>query len=147
MCVLESHALTRRFGEYTAVDRLTLSLDGGEIFGLLGPNGAGKTTIIKMLTTLLSPSSGSACVAGFDIVQSAREVRRVIGYVPQLVSADGSLSGYENLLIFAKLYDIPRSERSSRIRDALTFMGLADAEKSHMLFNTLFDHCLHSQNT
>jgi len=127
MCVLETKALTRRFGGNTAVDGLTVSLDGGEVFGLLGPNGAGKTTTIKMLTTLLVPTSGSACVAGFDVDDRAGEVRRAIGYVPQLVSADGNLSGYENLLIFAKLYDIPSAERSSRIHDALIFMGLADA--------------------
>lgn len=127
MQILETDALSRRFGEQTAVDRVSVSLDAGEAFGLLGPNGAGKTTMIKMLTTLLPPTSGSASVAGFDIVRRAREVRRVIGYVPQLVSADGSLSGYENLLIFAKLYDIPRSERSSRIGEALSFVGLADA--------------------
>jgi ABC-2 type transport system ATP-binding protein len=127
MPILETEALTRLFGEHTAVDRVSLSLDAGESFGLLGPNGAGKTTMIKMLTTLLPPTSGSARVAGFEIVGRAREVRRVIGYVPQLVSADGSLSGHENLLLFARLYDIPRSERASRISEALSFVGLADA--------------------
>jgi ABC-2 type transport system ATP-binding protein len=124
--VLETDALTRRFGELTAVDRLTISLESGEVFGLLGPNGAGKTTVIKMLTTLLPPTSGNARVAGFDIIHHPAEVRRVIGYVPQLVSADGSLTGYENLLIFAKLFDIPRSERESRVHEALEFMGLAE---------------------
>jgi ABC-2 type transport system ATP-binding protein len=126
MMVLETDALTRRFGELTAVDRLTISLESGEVFGLLGPNGAGKTTVIKMLTTLLPPTSGNARVAGFDIIHHPAEVRRVIGYVPQLVSADGTLTGYENLLIFAKLYDIPRSERESRVRESLEFMGLAE---------------------
>jgi ABC-2 type transport system ATP-binding protein len=126
MIVLETTSLTRRFGALTAVDALTLSVESGEVFGLLGPNGAGKTTVIKMLTTLLSPTSGNARVAGFDIVHHASEVRRVIGYVPQLVSADGTLTGYENLLIFAKLYDIPRSERQARVHDALEFMGLAE---------------------
>jgi len=126
MMVLETDALTRRFGTLTAVDRLTISVESGEVFGLLGPNGAGKTTAIKMLTTLLPATSGNARVAGFDINHHAAEVRRVIGYVPQLVSADGSLTGYENLLIFAKLYDIPRSERESRVREALEFMGLTE---------------------
>jgi ABC-2 type transport system ATP-binding protein len=109
------------------VDALTVSVAAGEVFGLLGPNGAGKSTVIKMLTTLLPPTSGTASVAGFDIVRESGEVRRVIGYVPQLLSADGSLTGYENLLIFAKLYDIPRAERETRVRDALAFMGLTDA--------------------
>jgi ABC-2 type transport system ATP-binding protein len=127
MIVLETEDLTRRFGSLTAVDGLTISVESGEVFGLIGPNGAGKTTVIKMLTTLLPPTSGNARVVGFDITRHASDVRRVIGYVPQLVSADGALTGYENLLIFAKLYDIPRSERESRVREALEFMGLADA--------------------
>jgi ABC-2 type transport system ATP-binding protein len=127
MPILETQSLTRRFGELTAVDRLTFSIQAGEIFGLLGPNGAGKTTTIKMLTTLLPPTSGDATVAGYDITHHAADVRRVIGYVPQLLSADGTLTGYENLLIFAKLYDIPRAERKERVRAALAFMGLAEA--------------------
>jgi len=125
--ILETHALTRRYGSLTAVDSFTLSVAEGEIFGLLGPNGAGKTTTLKMLTTLLPPTSGEAKIAGRDIVHQAREVRRLIGYVPQMLSADGTLSGYENLDIFGKLYDIPRVERGKRVSDALEFMGLADS--------------------
>ncbi len=124
--VLETHALTKRFGTLTAVGELTMSVEPGEIFGLVGPNGAGKTTVIKMLTTLLPPTSGHASVAGYDIVRNPGGVRQTIGYVPQLISADGSLSGYENLLIFAKLYGIPRAEREQRIQEALNFMGLAE---------------------
>ena len=123
--VLETRSLTRRFGTLTAVDQLGIAIAPGEIFGLVGPNGAGKTTVIKMLTTLLPPSSGSASVADHDIGHHPAEVRRVIGYVPQLVSADGSLTGFENLLIFSKLYDVSRAERRERISDSLTFMGLA----------------------
>jgi ABC-2 type transport system ATP-binding protein len=125
--ILETRGLTRRFGRIVAVDNITLQVPAGQIFGLLGSNGAGKTTMIKMLTTLLPPSAGTATVAGFDIQRQAAKVRRVIGYVPQLLSADGNLTGYENLLIFAKLYDVPRAERTSRISDALAFMGLEDA--------------------
>ncbi|MCL4466835.1 MAG: ATP-binding cassette domain-containing protein [Chloroflexi bacterium] len=127
MGVLETERLTRRFGPLTAVDALSLKVEYGEVFGLLGPNGAGKTTVVKMLTTLLPPSDGSARVAGFDIVHQAEEVRRRIGYVPQMLSADGTLSGYENLLISAKLYDIPGKEREQRVRAGLAFMGLTDA--------------------
>ncbi len=127
MAVIETQALTLRFGARTAVDALTLAVEDGEVFGLLGPNGAGKTTTIKMLTTLLPPTSGTARVAGYDIVARAADVRRAIGYVPQLLSADGALTGYENLLIFAKLYDVPRRERQGRIDDALAFMGLLDS--------------------
>jgi len=126
MAILETRSLTRRFGALVAVDSMSISVEQGEIFGLLGPNGAGKTTAIKMLTTLLPPTSGAATVAGFDLVRNASRVRRLIGYVPQAISVDGSLTGYENLLIFAKLYDIPRARRESRISDALEFMGLTE---------------------
>ena len=124
--ILETKSLTKRFGTLVAVDQVSISLSPGEMFGLVGPNGAGKTTVIKILTTLLAPTSGDAWVASHDVVHHAAQVRRVIGYVPQLLSADGSLTGYENLLIFAKLYHIPRGEREGRIRDALSFMGLAE---------------------
>ena len=124
---VETRALTRRFESLVAVNQLTFSFPRGSIFGLLGPNGAGKSTLIKMLTTLLPPSEGTALVAGFDIVRAPREVRRRIGYVSQMLSADGDLTGYENLLISAKLYCIPRSERSARIAEALEFMDLTGA--------------------
>ncbi len=119
--------LTRRFGDLTAVDRVSLSIATGEIFGLIGPNGAGKSTLIRMLTTLLSPTSGTATIAGHDIVNEPAEVRRHIGYVPQLLSADGSLTGYENMLLSARLYGVPRAERKQRIERALARMGLAEA--------------------
>jgi ABC-2 type transport system ATP-binding protein len=122
-----TESITRRFGGLVAVNQLTFSCTGGSIFGLLGPNGAGKSTLIKMLITLLPPSDGTAKVAGFDIVREPREVRRRIGYVPQLLSADGELTGYENLLISAKLYGIPRSQRAGRIAEALDFMALSHA--------------------
>jgi ABC-2 type transport system ATP-binding protein len=125
--ILETHELTRRFGDLTAVDKLNLSVPAGQVFGLLGPNGAGKTTVIKMLTTLLPPTSGHARVAGFDVEQRPARVRAAIGYVPQLVSVDGALTGFENLLIFAKLYGVPRSERGARIAAALEFVGLEEA--------------------
>jgi ABC-2 type transport system ATP-binding protein len=127
MNIIETSSLTRRFGDVTAVDRLDLSVAAGEVFGLLGPNGAGKTTVIKMLTTLLPPTSGKAQVAGFDVQSRAARVRAEIGYVPQLVSVDGTLTAYENLLIFAKLYGVPRSERRARIADALELVGLGEA--------------------
>ncbi len=124
---LYTDRLTRRFGELTVVDALSLSIEDGEVFGLLGRNGAGKSTLIKMLTTLLPATSGSARVGGFDIARQATEVRRLIGYVPQALSADGELTGYENLKVFGQLYDIPRMLREQRIREGLEFMGLQDA--------------------
>ena len=124
--ILETQSLTKRFKTLTAVDDFSITIEPGEMFGLVGPNGAGKTTVIKMLTTILKPNSGNALVASYDIIRHSAQVRRVIGYVPQMLSADGSLTAYENLLIFAKLYHIPRGERESRIRDSLAFMGLAE---------------------
>jgi ABC-2 type transport system ATP-binding protein len=99
--ILALDHLTRRFGDVLAADNVTLSVDAGEVFGLLGPNGAGKSTTIKMLTTLLPPTSGTATIAGYSITTQQSQVRRVIGYVPQALSADGTLTGYENLLTLA----------------------------------------------
>lgn len=126
--ILETQRLTRRFGSLTAVEEINFVVHRGDVFGLIGPNGAGKTTTMKMLTTLLSPTSGTAIVAGWDVVHFPANVRRTIGYVPQLLSADGSLTGYENLLLFAKLYDLPASEREERIHHAIEFMELSDAK-------------------
>jgi ABC-2 type transport system ATP-binding protein len=131
---IQTFDLTRKFGERAVVDKLNLSVRHGEVFGLLGPNGAGKTTTIKMLTTLLEPTSGSAVVAGFNIQKQPQGVRRSIGYVPQMISADGALTGRENLMLSAKLYGIPRPERSARIDEALRFMGLQDSARK--LVNT-----------
>jgi ABC-2 type transport system ATP-binding protein len=125
--MLQTQGLTRRFGKLTAVDALTLSVGAGEVFGLLGPNGAGKSTAIKMLTTLLPPTAGTAQVAGLDIVRQAAQVRRVIGYVPQLLSADGALTGYENLLVFARIYELSHREQERRIHEALALMDLDKA--------------------
>ena len=123
---IETFGLTRRFGDLVAANQVTLHVPYGSIFGLLGPNGAGKTTTIKMLTTMLEPSEGTASVAGFDIVKTPARVRRMIGYVPQMLSADGGLTGWENLKLSAKLYGIPRAERKRRIEEALQFMGLTE---------------------
>jgi ABC-2 type transport system ATP-binding protein len=123
--VVEVFSLTRRFNSLVAVDQLTFSCQSGSTFGLLGPNGAGKSTLIKMLTTLLPPSAGTARIAGFDLVQDPGAVRQKIGYVSQMLSADGELTGHENLLISAKLHLISRSERVRRIGQALEFMGLS----------------------
>ena len=121
---VELVGLTRRFGVYTAVDDVSFAVAPGEIFGLIGANGAGKSTVIKMLTTLLPPSAGTARVAGFDISRQPTEVRRHIGYVPQLLSADGALTAWENLLLSARLYDVPHSEVHIRIEHALGAMEL-----------------------
>ncbi|NPV70128.1 MAG: ATP-binding cassette domain-containing protein [Firmicutes bacterium] len=127
MDIVEVVSLTRKYGSFTAVKGLSFQVREREVFGLVGPNGAGKTTTIRMLTTLLPPSGGRATLAGYDVVRQASQVRRVIGYVPQVISADGSLTGYENLLVFAKLYDVPGADRMQRVEAALDFMGLSEA--------------------
>lgn len=126
-CAIETTQLTRRFGAFTAVDHVSLRVPRGKTFGLLGPNGAGKTTMIKILTTLLAPTEGRAVVAGFDVEKAPAEIRRHIGYVPQMLSADGALTGRENLMLSAKLYGVRRSDRKPRIAEALAFMGLLDS--------------------
>lgn len=123
-CAIETRALTRKFGEFCALDRLDLQIPHQCIFGLLGPNGAGKSTAIKILTTLLEASSGAATVAGFDVAHQPVEVRRRIGYVPQMLSADGALTALENLTLSASLYGLRGAQRNSRIAEALAFSGL-----------------------
>ncbi|MGZ6022708.1 MAG: ATP-binding cassette domain-containing protein [Rhizomicrobium sp.] len=124
---METQNLSRHFGRVAAVDGVSFMVEAGEIFGLIGPNGAGKSTLIKILTTLLPPSSGRALVAGFDVATAPQQVRKHIGYVPQLLSSDRELTGYENLLLSARLYLIPRQERQQRIEEALVMMDLRDA--------------------
>ena len=131
---IHTTGLTRQFGNLIAVDHIELRVPYGEIYGLLGANGAGKSTVIKMLTTLLSPTTGTAEVGGFDITGSPGEVRRRIGYVSQLLSADGALTGFENLRLSAKLYGLPQAEQKERIASALEFMSLV--ESAHKLVRT-----------
>jgi ABC-2 type transport system ATP-binding protein len=119
--------LTYRFGDHTAVDHVDLRIEQGETFGLLGPNGAGKTTTIRMLTTLLRPMEGSVSVLGVDAGAQPMRVRRMIGYVPQLLSADATLTGRENVELFARLFDVPRGLRRERVGSALAAMGLTEA--------------------
>jgi len=125
---IETSQLTRAYGALIAAEGVNITLNAGSIFGLLGRNGAGKSTTIKMLTTLLPPSSGKGTVAGFDITQAPQSVRRNIGYVPQVISAEGSLTGYENMLIFSKLYGIPGTIRRERIQEVLEYMGLTSVQ-------------------
>ncbi|PYQ79498.1 MAG: multidrug ABC transporter ATP-binding protein [Acidobacteria bacterium] len=118
--------LVKRFGSFTAVNGITFTVPHGEIFGLLGPNGAGKSTLIRMLTTLLPPTEGTARVNGFDVVRQADEVRRSIGVIPQALTSDLELSVEENLIIFAKLYGVPRAKRRTLIDELLAAVELTD---------------------
>jgi ABC-2 type transport system ATP-binding protein len=117
--------IVKRFGDFTAVDGISFTVDVGEIFGLLGPNGAGKSTLIRMLTTLLQPTSGTALVNGFDVVREADEVRRSIGVIAQASTVDLDLSVEENLLIYAKLYGVERHRRRRIIASLLDAVELS----------------------
>ncbi len=129
MAIIETHDLTKKFGDLVAVDHVSLSVEEEEIFGFLGPNGAGKTTTINMLTTLLRSNEGSAQVAGFDVVKDANEVRSTIGLVPQELTVDEDLTGMENMLLQARLYHVPMSKAKLRITEVLGLLGLANAAK------------------
>ena len=109
-----------------AVDGVSFTVDKGEIFGLLGPNGAGKTTTIRVLLTLIKPTSGETLIYNIDTAKNSQEVRSMCGYVPQDVSADGDLTAYENVLIYSKLYGMSGKERKTRIREVLNFLELTD---------------------
>jgi len=121
---IEVRDIVKKFGDFTAVNGINFEVMDGEIFGLLGPNGAGKSTLIRMMVTLLPPTSGTAIINGFDVVKKADDVRRSIGVIPQAMTSDLELTVYENLLIFAKLYGVPRDTRSRLIAELLAAVEL-----------------------
>src|SRR5512147_1408525 len=124
MNAIEVRGIVKRFGDFTAVDGVSFAVEEGEIFGLLGPNGAGKSTLIRMLTTLLPPTTGTALVSGFDVTTRSDDVRRSIGVIPQALTSDLELSVEENLIIFAKLYGVPRQKRNKLIAELLAAVEL-----------------------
>src|SRR5256885_7359578 len=124
MGAIDVRNIVKKYGDFEAVKGVTFDVAEGEIFGLLGPNGAGKSTLIRMLTTLLVPTAGMALVNGFDIVKQADGVRKSIGVIPQAMTSDLELSVEENLIIFAKLYGVPRQKRERLITDLLAAVGL-----------------------
>lgn len=118
--------ITKRFGDLTAIDQINLTIDAQEIFGLVGPNGAGKTTLIRMLTTVLQPTEGTAKVAGSDIRRSPNKVRQRIGVVSQAMTLDVELTAWENMELYAKYYSVPNPERRERIKELLGVVGLLE---------------------
>jgi ABC-2 type transport system ATP-binding protein len=133
---VEVEKLTKCFGDFCAVKELSFTVSHGEVFGLLGPNGAGKSTLIRMLTTLVPPTSGTARINGFDITRSANEVRQCIGVIPQAMTSDLDLSAEENMSIFAKLYGIPREKRRQTIAELLAAVDLTQwADKPVKMFS------------
>src|SRR5271156_1591138 len=133
---IEVDNLRKCFGDFCAVEGLSFSVNHGEVFGLLGPNGAGKSTLIRMLTTLVPPTSGVATVNGFDIVRQANDVRQSIGVIPQAMTSDLDLSAWENMSIFAKLYGIGREKRLRTIQQLLKDVDLEKwADKPVKMFS------------
>jgi ABC-2 type transport system ATP-binding protein len=124
---ISCRGLSHRFPRVQAVADLDLDVHAGEAFGLLGPNGAGKTTTIRVLITLLPPQAGEVSVFGYDVRRRTMLVRQLIGYVPQQLSADPALTGRENVMLFARLFDVPRAARRERVAEVLELMGLAEA--------------------
>jgi ABC-2 type transport system ATP-binding protein len=121
---IETHTLTRNFGDFCAVDQLDLRVNAGTFYGFLGPNGAGKSTTINILCTLLSPTSGKATIAGYDCIKDSSMVRKSIGVVFQDPTLDKELTAYENMMLHAYLYNVKRSEMKDRINDGLRFVDL-----------------------
>src|SRR5881628_563103 len=132
MSAIDVRDIVKKFGQFTAVNGISFTVAEGEIFGLLGPNGAGKSTLIRMLVTLLAPTSGTAIVNGFDVVKQADGVRRSIGVIPQAMTSDLELSVEENLLIFAKLYGGPREKRGRLIAGLLEAVELSQWAKKQV---------------
>src|SRR4249920_3142953 len=124
MNAIDVQNIVKKFGDFTAVKGISFSVEQGEIFGLLGPNGAGKSTLIRMMVTLLPPTAGTAVVNGFDVRTQADGVRRAIGVIPQALTSDLELSVEENLIIFAKLYGVPRAKRIQLIDELLAAVEL-----------------------
>ncbi len=130
MNAIEVSGLTKRFGDFVAVDHVSFAVPEGELFGLLGPNGAGKTTLIRMLTTLTPPSDGVALVAGLDVRDDPDGVRNLIGVIPQALTSDPDLTAEENLNIHAKLYGIPAGARAALTAGLLEAVDLARFAKA-----------------
>jgi len=130
MNAIEVDRLTKRFGDLVAVNEVSFNVEQQEIFGLLGPNGAGKTTLIRILTTLTPPTSGTARVGGYDIVNGADGVRRTLGVIPQAFTSDPELTAKENMMIHAKLYGVPANQRDAlidRLLEAVELLRFRDA--------------------
>ena len=125
---IEINSLTKSFGDFNAVDDITLKIESGEIFGFLGPNGAGKSTTMMILTTLLKPTSGNALVQGYNVQSQGKKVRENIGFVQQEISVDEYLTGRENLILQARISRIPKSEVSSRIDEVLELVELQERQ-------------------
>ncbi|MDN6385916.1 MAG: ATP-binding cassette domain-containing protein, partial [Alkalibacterium sp.] len=125
---LETKDLSKHFGDYTAVDKVNLKIQKGEIYGLLGPNGAGKTTVINMLTTLLKPDEGTVLIQGLDVIKNSKDVRKMISLTGQFAALDEELSGLQNLILIAKLYGYSNKKSSSIANELIHSFDLSEAK-------------------
>ena len=132
MNAIDVQHIVKKFGDFTAVKGISFAVEEGEIFGLLGPNGAGKSTLIRMMVTLLQPTSGTAVINGYDVVKQSDGVRQSIGVIPQAMTSDLELSVEENLIIFAKLYSVPRAKRERLITELLEAVELTQWRKAQV---------------
>ena len=132
MNAIDVRDIVKTFGDFTAVKGISFAVEEGEIFGLLGPNGAGKSTLIRMMVTLLAPTAGTAVINGFDVVKQSDGVRQSIGVIPQAMTSDLELSVEENLIIFAKLYSVPRGKRERLIAELLEAVELTQWRKAQV---------------
>ena len=128
---IQARELTKRFGSFVAVDRVSFEVDGGELFGLLGPNGAGKTTLIRMLTTLIAPTSGQAWWPAYDVTHAANQVREAIGVIPQALTSDLELTGWQNLDVYGEFYGLSRRQRHQRAEYLLEMVGAYGARAGY----------------
>lgn len=123
--IIQTEGLVKRYGKLTAIDDLSLAVPRGAIYGFVGPNGAGKTTTMRILTTLITPTSGKASVAGYSVLDYPREVRRAIGYMPDFFGVYDDMKVWEYLDFFAACYEIPERERPKLIGDLLALVDLS----------------------
>jgi ABC-2 type transport system ATP-binding protein len=127
---IQCRNLTHRYGDFTAVDDVTLEVQAGETLGLLGPNGAGKTSVVRVLTTLTPVQHGEVRIFGLDARRDTMDIRHNLGYVPQQLSIESALTGRQNVDLFARLYDVPRKQRRARVDEALSAMQLLDVAEN-----------------
>ena len=126
---VETKGITKKFGDFTAVNNVDFYIEKGEIFGLLGPNGAGKTTLIRMLCAIMTPSAGSAAVMGWDIKKNPEDIKKNIGYMSQKFALYNDLSVHENIAFYASIYGVPANTRKARIKELIASAGLTGYKK------------------
>ena len=129
--VLKTQGLTKKFDQRLAVDNVSLEIREGEIFGLLGPNGAGKSTTMNMICSLLKPTAGSVCIFDQDMIKKSKQIKSMIGYIPQELAIYGNLKAWENVELFTALYGVKGEKLKSAVKEALEFVGLSERRNAY----------------